>query len=53
MISSLFWPTDEQMERLRLFFPKSPSKSCVDDPRVLSRMIIIIRNGLRWCASED
>jgi transposase len=49
MMSNLCWLTDEQMERLRLFFPKSHGKSWVDDRLVLSGVIFINRNGLRWC----
>jgi transposase len=44
-----FWLTDAQMERLRPFFPKSRGKPRVDDRRVLSGIIFINRNGLRWC----
>ena len=36
------------MERLRPFFPKSHGKLRVDDRRVLSGIVFIIRNGLRW-----
>lgn len=49
MMSSLFWLTDTQMERLKPFFPKSHGKPRVDDLPVLSGMIFINRNGLRWC----
>jgi transposase len=49
MMSNLFWLTDEQMERLKPFFPKSHGKLRVDDRRVLSGIIFINRNGLRWC----
>ena len=48
-MSNLFWLTDVQMERLRPFFPKSHGKPRVDDRRVLSGIIFINRNGLRWC----
>ena len=48
-MSNLFWLTDGQMERLKPFFPKSHGKPRVDDRRVLSGIIIINRNGLRWC----
>jgi transposase len=48
-MSNLFWLTEEQMERLRPFFPKSHGKPRVDDRRGLSGMIFINRNGLRWC----
>ncbi len=37
------------MERLKPFFPKSHGKPRVDDRRVLSGIIFISRNGLRWC----
>ena len=47
-MSDLFWLTDEQMERLKPFFPKSHGKPRVDDKRVLSGIIFINRNGLRW-----
>lgn len=48
-MSELFWLSDEQMERLRPFFPKSRGRARVDDRRVLSGIIFINRNGLRWC----
>ena len=47
-MSNLYWLTDEQMERLRPFFPKSHGRPRVDDRRVLSGIIFINRNGLRW-----
>ena len=43
-----FWLTDEQMVRLRPFFPKSHGKLRVDDRRVLSGIVFVNRNGLRW-----
>ena len=49
MMSNLFWLTEEQMERLKPFFPKSHGKPRVDDRRVLSGIVFINRNGLRWC----
>jgi transposase len=48
IMSNLYWLTDEQMARLRPFFPKSHGKPRVDDRRVLSGIIFINRNGLRW-----
>lgn len=47
-MSDLYWLTDEQMERLRPHFPKSHGKPRVDDRRVLSGIIFVNRNGLRW-----
>lgn len=48
-MSNLLWLTEEQMARLRPFFPKSHGKPRVDDRRVLSGIIFINRNRLRWC----
>jgi transposase len=47
-MSNLFWLTEAQMARLEPFFPKSHGKPRVDDRRVLSGIIFINRNGLRW-----
>ncbi len=47
-MSDLFWLSDEQMARLEPFFPRSHGKPRVDDKRVLSGIIFINRNGLRW-----
>ena len=48
-MSNLYWLSEAQMERLRPFFPKSRGRARVDDRRVLSGIIFINRNGLRWC----
>ena len=48
-MSNLYWLNEDQMARLRPFFPKSHGKPRVDDRRVLSGIIFINRNGLRWC----
>jgi transposase len=47
-MSVLFLRTDAQMACPEPFFPKSHVKPRVDDRRVLSRIIFINRNGLRW-----
>ena len=47
-MADLFWLTDMQMERLRPFFPKPRGRARVDDRRVLSGIIFVNRNGLRW-----
>ena len=47
-MSDLYWLTDEQMARLRPHFPRSHGKPRVDDRRVLSGIIFVNRNGLRW-----
>jgi len=46
-MSDLYWLTNEQMERLRPFFPKSHGRPWIDDRRVLSGIIFVNRNGLR------
>jgi transposase len=48
-MSDLYWLTDEQMARLRPYFPKRHGKPRVDDRRVLSGIVFVNRNGLRWC----
>lgn len=48
-MSDLYWLTDDQMARLQPFFPKSHGKPRVDDRRVLSGIVFVNRNGLRWC----
>lgn len=47
-MSDLLWLTDEQMERLAPSFPKPRGRARVDDRRVLSGIVFINRNGLRW-----
>ncbi|MFC3030905.1 MULTISPECIES: IS5 family transposase [Roseomonadaceae] len=47
-MGDLFWLTDRQMERLTPFFPKSRGRARVDDRRILSGIIFVNRNGLRW-----
>ena len=37
------------MARLKPYFPKSNGKPQVDDSRVLSGIVFVNRNGLRWC----
>jgi len=47
-MSNLYWLSDTQMAKLEPFFPKSHGKPRVDDRRVLSGIIFVNRNGLRW-----
>ena len=48
MVSDLFWLSDEQMARLQPCFPLGHGRPRVDNRRVLSGIIFINRNGLRW-----
>jgi transposase len=47
-MSDLFWLSDAQMARIERFFPRSRGRPRVDDRRVLSGILFIQRNGLRW-----
>ena len=47
-MSDLYRLTDEQMAKLAPFFPRPHGKPRVDDKRVLSGIIFINHNGLRW-----
>jgi transposase len=47
-MSNLYWLSEEQMVRLRPFFPKSRGVPRVDDRRVLIGIIFINLNDLRW-----
>ena len=47
-MSDPYWLTEEQMARLQPYFPKSHGKPRVDDRRVLSGIVFVNRNGLRW-----
>jgi transposase len=50
-MSNLFWLRDAQMARLQPFCPKNHGKPRIDNRRVLSGIIVINRNDLRWCAA--
>ena len=47
-MSDLIWLSKEQLSRIEPYFPLSHGVPRVDDRRVLSGIIFVIRNGLRW-----
>jgi len=47
-MSDLFWLSEVQMARIRPHFPLSHGIARVDDRRVLSGIVHVICNGLRW-----
>ena len=47
-MSDLFWLSDKQMKRIEPHFPLSHGVPRVDDRRVISGIIHVLRNGLRW-----
>lgn len=47
-MSDHFWLSEAQLERIKPYFPRSHGRPRVDDRRVISGIIHVIRNGLRW-----
>jgi transposase len=47
-MSDLFWLSTAQMRRIEPYFPLSHGVARVDDRKVISGIIFVIRNGLRW-----
>ncbi len=47
-MSDQFWLTKAQLKRIEPHFPLSHGVPRVDDRRVVSGIIHVIRNGLRW-----
>ena len=47
-MSDLFLLSESQLRRIDPYFPLSHGVPRVDDRRVLSGIIFVIRNGLRW-----
>lgn len=47
-MSDLIWLLEAQMRRIELYFPLSHGVSRVDDRRIISGIIFVIRYGLRW-----
>ncbi len=47
-MSDQFWLSEEQLGRIKPYFPLSHGVPRVDDRRVVSGIVHVIRNGLRW-----
>ena len=47
-MSDYFWLSEEQLSRIKPYFPLSHGVPRVDDRKVVSGIIHVIRNGLRW-----
>ena len=47
-MSNLFWLSAAQMRRIEPWFPLSHGMPRVDDRWVISGIIFVIKNGLRW-----
>lgn len=48
-MNKLFWLNDSQISRISIYFPPSNGFRRGDDKKVLSGIIYVIKNGLRWC----
>ena len=44
----MIWLSTAQMRRIQPYFPLSHGVARVDDRKVISGIIFVIRNGLRW-----
>ena len=47
-MSDLFWLSEAQMRRIEQYFPRSHRVPRIDNRRLISGIIFVIRNGLRW-----
>ncbi len=47
-MSQLFYLSAEQLERIKPFFPRSHGIPRVDDRKVVSGIIYVIKHGLQW-----
>jgi len=47
-MDGLFWLSKSQFNRIKPYFPLSHGVPRVDDLRVVSGIIYVIRNGLQW-----
>ncbi|MDD2966879.1 MAG: transposase [Desulfovibrionaceae bacterium] len=45
---TLFYLSENQLERIKPFFPRSHGIPRVDDRRVVSGIIYVIKHGLQW-----
>jgi putative transposase len=50
-MEDLFLLSEAQMRRIAPYFPLSHGVARVDDRRVISGIIFVIKNGLRWRAA--
>ena len=47
-MSDLFWLSGAQLKRIQPYFPLSHGVPRTDDLRVVSGIVFVIKNGLRW-----
>lgn len=47
-MTDLFWLSREQLDRIKPYFPLSHGVPRADDLKVVSGIVFVIKNGLRW-----
>ena len=47
-MSDHYWLSETQIERIKPYFPRSQGVPRVDDRRVLSGIIYVLKRGLQW-----
>jgi putative transposase len=47
-MTDLFLLSEGQMRRIERYFPRSHGIARVDDRRIVSAIVFVIKNGLRW-----
>ena len=47
-MTGLFWLSERQFNRIKPYFPLSHGVPRADDRRVISGIVFVIKNGLRW-----
>jgi len=52
-MSAYYWFSEPQFERIKRHFPRPDGVPRVGDRRVVSGIIHIIRNGVRWSAAPE
>jgi len=47
-MKDLYWLTQEQLDVMKPHFPRARGKDRVDDLRVISGIIFVLKRGLQW-----
>ena len=47
-MTDLFWLSDAQLDRIRPYFPLAHGVPRVDDARVISGIVHVLKSGCRW-----
>ncbi len=47
-MTDLFWLSREQLDRIKPYFPLPHGVPRADDLKVISGIVFVIKNGLRW-----